>query len=103
MTSSKAKSVEASLKVKVIVAVSFALSSLVSLVIMILGNTVSTVSDKLLLPSLPSALALPASSLNLLLATLIFAAVVLFAVGVKVAVYDEPEPTKLDKVPAAVL
>ena len=70
------------------------------------GNAVSTASDKLLLPSLPSALALPASSLNLLLATLMFAVVVLPSAGVKVAVYTVFESTliaKLDKVPAAAL
>ena len=99
MTSAKAKSVEASLRLKVIVAVSFALSSLVLLLITILGKSVSTVSDKLLLESLPSALALPDASLNLLLETLIVAGVILLVSGVKVAVYKVPEPTKLVKVP----
>ena len=47
---------------------------------------VLTVRLTLLLASAPSALRLPAASLNLLLATLIEPAVVLFAAGVKVAV-----------------
>ena len=96
MTSSKAKSVEASLKVKVIVAVWPAMRVSCALLVTVrVGNTVSTVSDKLLLT-----LALPAASLNLSFDTLIVAGVLLLASGVKVAVYSVLETAaKLDNAP----
>ena len=53
---------------------------------MVSATTVLTVMDTALLMSVPSAFMLPAASLNLLLPTLILAAVVLLAAGVKVAV-----------------
>ena len=75
-----------SLKVKVISAVWPAFKVLAPLVMASVGATVSTVIDTLLLLSAPSTLKLPAVSLNLALATLTVAAVVLALVGVNKAV-----------------
>ena len=59
---------------------------LVLLVIASVGATVSTAIDTALLVSAPSALKFPPALLNLLLATLTVAAVVLALSGVNVAV-----------------
>ena len=82
--SARAKSVAVSLKVKVINAVSLALSDALSAETAMVGVIVSMVNDTRLLESAPSALALPAASVNLVLATLTDPGVVLLVVGVKV-------------------
>ena len=82
--SATAKSVAVSLKVKVINAVSLALSDALSAETAMVGVIVSMVNDTRLSESAPSALALPAASVNLVLATLTEPAVVLFVLGVKV-------------------
>ena len=82
--SATAKSVAVSLKVKVINAVSPDLSAALSDETAMVGVIVSMVSDTTLFESAPSALALPAASVNLVLATLTEPAVVLFVFGVKV-------------------
>ena len=80
------KSVEASLNVNVIRAVSPAFREVTSEVTMIVGSTVSIASVTELLISAPSILKLPAVSLNVPLATLIAPFVVLLISGVNVAV-----------------
>ncbi len=82
--SARAKSVDVSLKVKVISAVSPDLSAALSAETAIVGVIVSMVNDTLLFESVPSALALPVELENLVLATLTEPAVVLLVVGVKV-------------------
>ena len=82
--SARAKSVAVSLKVKVINAVSLALSDALSAETAMVGVIVSMVNDTRLLESAPSALALPAASVNLVLATLTEPEVVLLVLGVKV-------------------
>ena len=88
VTSDSTKSVEASERVKVSVAVSPALKELSasSSVMAMVGRIVSTVKVTELLASEPSLLVLPAASENLELATEITPLVVLSAVGVKVVV-----------------
>ena len=87
-TSDSTKSVEASERVKVRVAVLPALkeSSAASSVMAMVGRMVSTVKVTELLASEPSLLVLPAESENLAEATEITPSVVLSDVGVKVAV-----------------
>ena len=84
-TSEAVKSVDASEREKVRVAVSPALRDETSDVTAMVGLTVSTVSVSELLESEPSVLELPAASENLELATEMRASVVLPSVGVKVA------------------
>ena len=88
VTSDSTKSVEASERVKVSVAVSPVLkeSSASSSVMAMVGRTVSTVKVTELLASAPSLLVLPEESENLDEATEITPLVVLSVVGVKVAV-----------------
>ena len=88
VTSDSTKSVAASERVKVSVAVSpaFRESSASSSVMAMVGRKVSTVKVTELLASEPSLLLLPAESENFELATEITPSVVLSAVGVKVAV-----------------
>ena len=77
------KAVEAaSLRVKVMVAVWPDLRVLLSEVMVMVGAVVSTVMEIVL----EAVLALPAPSVKVLAKTLMLAGVVLFAVGVKVAV-----------------
>ncbi len=80
------KSVEASDRVNVIVAVSPASRLVLLLEMAIVGRIVSTVMVTVLLASAPSALKLPAASENLLLSTNTTPFEVELAVGVKVAV-----------------
>ena len=80
------KSVAASDRVNVIVAVSPAFRVVLSLEIAMVGRMVSTVMVIVLLASAPSALALPAALVNVLLATETTPFAVELAVGVKVAV-----------------
>ena len=82
--SARAKSVDVSLKVKVISAVSVALRVALLDVRAMVGVTVSMLKDTRLFESAPSALALPAASVNLVLATLTEPEVVLLVLGVKV-------------------
>ena len=82
--SARAKSVAVSLKVKVINAVSLALSDALSAETAMVGVIVSMVNDTRLSESAPSALALPVALENLVFATLIEPEVVLLVVGVKV-------------------
>ena len=82
--SATAKSVAVSLKVKVINAVSLALSDALSAETAMVGVIVSMVNDTRLSESAPSALALPVALENLVFATLIEPEVVLLVVGVKV-------------------
>ena len=85
VTSSTVKSVEASDKVKVMVAVSPTPSSSLFVVIATVGGVVSLVST--VMETEPAlVLALPAASVNLLASTETTPSVVLLAVGVKVAV-----------------
>ena len=85
VTSSTVKSVEASDKVKVMVAVSPTPSSSLFVVIATVGGVVSLVST--VMETEPAlVLALPAASVNLLESTETTPSVVLLAVGVKVAV-----------------
>ena len=85
VTSSTVKSVEASDKVKVMVAVSPTPSSALFVVIATVGGVVSLVST--VMETEPAlVLALPAASVNLLASTETTPSVVLLAVGVKVAV-----------------
>ncbi len=86
VTSLASKSVAASDRVNVIVAVSLALRLVLSLVTAIVGRAVSTVMETVLLASAPSVLALPPSSVNLVLATDTTPLVVELVLGVKVAV-----------------
>ena len=86
LTSAEVKSVEASERVKVIVAVSPALRVETLLVIAIVGRIVSTVRVTVLLASPPSLLALPAASAKAAEATEITPFAVELVVGVKVAV-----------------
>ena len=83
--SDSAKSVDASEREMVRLAVSPALSEAVSELRVMVGLRVSTVSVSELLRSAPSVLVLPAASVNLADATAISASVVLLAAGVKVA------------------
>jgi len=76
------KSEAASLSVKVMVAVWPDLRVLLSEVIPTVGETVSTLTESWV----AAVLSLPAASVKVLAKTLMVAAVVLFAVGVKVAV-----------------
>ena len=87
-TSASTKSVAASERVKVREAVSPALRELSasSSVMAMVGLMLSTERVTELLLSLPSALVLPAESENVELATEMTPSVVLFSVGVKVAV-----------------
>ena len=84
--SDSVKLVEASEREKVRVAVSPALSEVVSELRVMVGLRVSTVRVSELLGSVPSVLELPAASVNLADVTAISASVVLSAAGVKVAV-----------------
>ena len=84
-TSDELKSVDDSLKVNEIVAVSPAFTDDLLLVIAIVGTTVSTVIVTVLFASVPSVLKFPAASLNVLLATDTTPLAVLLVVGVKVA------------------
>ena len=84
--SASVKSVDASERVKVRVAVSPAFKEETSDVTAMVGLTVSTVKVRELLASDPSLLVLPAASENFELATETTPSVVLSAVGVKVAV-----------------
>ena len=86
VTSSAAKLVEASERVKVMVAVSPALRVETLLEMEIVGRMVSTVRVTVLFASAPSLLVLPAASEKVLDATEMTPLVVLLAVGVKVAV-----------------
>ena len=76
------KSAEASLRLKVMVAVSPIFKAALLEVIVIVGATVSTVIES----CVAAVLALPAASMKVPAATLKVAVVVVFAVGVKVAV-----------------
>ena len=73
---------EASLRVKVMVAVSPIFKVVLFEAIVTVGATVSTVTDS----CVAAVLALPAASMKVAAATLKVAVVVVFAVGVKVAV-----------------
>ena len=84
-TSASAKSVDASDRVKVRVAVSPVFKEETSELTAMVGLTVSTERVTELLLSLPSALVLPAESENFELATEMTPSVVLSAVGVNVA------------------
>ena len=98
----RARSATGSLRVKVMVAVSPLVSLVLSLVMAMVGGTVSMVLvDKVtvLLTSAPSAFWLPVASLNLALATEMTPLAVLLTAGVKVAVKTLPEPLKLVSVP----
>ena len=86
VTSPTTKLVEASERVKEMVAVSPALRELTLLVMAIVGRMVSTVRVTVLFASAPSLLVLPAASEKVLEATEMTPLVVLLAVGVKVAV-----------------
>ena len=86
LISSSTKSVAASERVKVTVVVSPAFNDEAADVITIVGLTVSIERVRVLLLSDPSAFTLPTESENLLEATLITPSVVLFAVGINVAV-----------------
>ena len=86
VTSELANVVEASLSVKVMTPDCPAIRLLRSLLMAIVGNTVSTVRVTLLLLSAPSALELPAASVKVPEATEITPLAVLLAVGVNVAV-----------------
>ena len=86
LISSSTKSVTDSERVKVTAAVSPAFNDDAEDVIAIVGLTVSTDKVMVLLLSDPSTFALPTESENLFEATLITPSVVLFAVGVNVAV-----------------
>ena len=86
VTSEATKLVEASLRVKVRVVVSPAIRLLLLALKAIVGTTVSTERVMALFASEPSALALPAASVNTPLATLTVPLMVLLAVGVKSAV-----------------
>ena len=79
------KSVLGLLSWKVRLAVSPALSVVLLLLTMMVGVTVSLVSETVLLASAPSVLKLPAASLNLVEATLMVPLVLVPGVGVKVA------------------
>ena len=76
------KSAEASLRVKVMVAVSPDFKAVLFEVMVMVGATVSTVTES----CVAAVLALPAASMKVPAATLKVAVVVVFAVGVKVAV-----------------
>ena len=86
LTSAAVKFVEASERVKEMVAVSAALRAETLLEMAIVGRMVSTVRVTELLASAPSLLVLPAASEKVAEATEITPLVVLLAVGVKVAV-----------------
>ena len=86
VTSEAVKVVDASLRVKVIVVVSPAIKLVLLALTETVGATVSTAIETKLFASEPSALALPATSMNTPLATLTMPLAVLLAVGVKVAV-----------------
>ena len=86
LTSATVKSVEASERVKVMVAVSPAFRAVTLLEMAIVGRMVSTVRVTELLASAPSLLVLPAASEKVPEATEITPLAVLSAVGVKVAV-----------------
>ena len=85
VTSDCVKSVLASDRRKVMVAVSPAFKALLLLLMAIVGSAVSTVMVTVLLASEPSALKLPAESLNMLEATLTTPLAVLPGVGVNMA------------------
>ena len=85
-TSLCVKSVLASLRVKVTMAVSPALSEVLLLVMAMVGTKVSVTMVTVLLVSAPSALRLPTASLKVLLATLTTQLPEKPGVGVKVAV-----------------
>ena len=80
------KSATLSDSVKLMVAVLVPFTVVLSLLIAMVGRAVSTAMVALLSRSAPSRLVLPAASLNLLLATLITAEVLLLSAAVKVAV-----------------
>ena len=86
VTSEATKLVDASLRVKVSVAVSPAMRLDLLLVTAIVGIRVSTAKVTVLFASAPSALALPAASVNTPLATLTTPFALLLAVGVNSAV-----------------
>ena len=85
-TSAPVKSVEDSLSVNVTTVLSPRLSVVLLAATAIVGRTVSTAIVTVLFALAPSLLKLPASSENVLLATLTTPLAVLLAVGVKVAV-----------------
>ena len=95
------KSVEASERVKLRVAVSPALRDETSDVTAMVGLTVSIERMTELLESKPSWLVLPAESENVELVMEITPLLVLSSVGVKVAEKEVSEPEKLDKEPLA--
>ena len=86
LRSAVVKPVTGSLKVMVTVLVSPALSAVSLTTMVAVGRTVSTVMAMALSGSVPSALALPAASEKVALATWMEAPVVLLALGVNVAV-----------------
>ena len=86
---------EFSLSVNVIVAVWPMPRVVLSLVIATVGTTVSIGSVR----RIDARLALPAASVNLPAATDICPDAVELAVGVKMAVYTDPEPLRLESVP----
>ena len=86
LTSEAVNVVDASLRVKFSVVVSPAIRLFLEELKAIVGTTVSTASVMVLFVSEPSALTLPAISVNTPLATLTVPLVVLLAEGVKIAV-----------------
>ena len=86
VTSAAVKVVDASLRVNVTVVVSPAIKLVLLALTEIVGTTVSTAIETELFTSEPSALALPAISINTPLATLKTPLAMLLAVGIKVAV-----------------
>jgi len=86
---------EASLRVKVMVAVSSIFKAVLLEAMVMVGATVSTVMEIVL----EAMLLLPAPSVKVPTATLKVAVVVLVTVGIKVAVYVKPDPAKLESAP----
>ena len=86
---------EASLRVKVMVAVSPIFKAVLLEAMVMVGATVSTVMEIVL----EAMLLLPAPSVKVPTATLKVAVVVLVTVGIKVAVYVKPDPAKLESAP----
>ena len=95
MISLAIKSVAASLRVKVMVAVWPDFKAEAEEVMVIVGAMVSTATES----CVAAVLLLPAASVKVLAKTLIVAGVVLLLVGVKVAVYVKPDPAKLESAP----
>ena len=88
-----AKSVAASLKVNVSVAVSSAFSAALELVILTVGSIVSTLMES----GVAALLLLPEASVNVPVATSMVPLATLSSVGVKVAVYFSVSPSQRDR------